>query len=393
MRLWNIVEYWYPYRDQLDGSWESVLREFVPRLAMASTAESYRLELIALMARVTDTHANLWSGLDARPPRGRCSWPVALRHVEDRFVVFEYLDRERGARSGLEIGDVVMAVDGQPVDSLARAWTPLYAASNDAARMRDMARRLPYGACGASTVTIERAGATRELVVARDSGLGAPRFAHDRPGDTLQMLSPGVAYLTLSRVHAADVPSYIERAGAAPALVIDLRNYPSEFVVFALGSRLVDTLTAFARFASGDPANPGAFVMGDSVRLAPERPGYRGRIAILVDEMSQSQAEYTAMALRAAPGAVVVGSTTAGADGDVSPIPMPGGQRAMISGIGVFYPDGRPTQRIGIVPDIVARPTIAGIRDGRDEVLEVALRALLGPQVDEARIREMARRN
>jgi hypothetical protein len=42
----------------------------------------------------------------------------------------------------------------------------------------------------------------------------------------------------------------------------------------------------------------------------------------------------------------------------------------MISGVGVFFPDKRPTQRIGIIPDIDVRPTIAGTRGGRDEVLE-----------------------
>jgi hypothetical protein len=42
--------------------------------------------------------------------------------------------------------------------------------------------------------------------------------------------------------------------------------------------------------------------------------------------------------------------------GDVSRIPAPGGLEAMTSGIGVFYADGRPTQRIGIVLDLVVRP-------------------------------------
>ena len=100
---------------------------------------------------------------------------------------------------------------------------------------------------------------------------------------------------------------------------------------------------------------------------------YRGRVVILVDETAQSQAEYTAMALRAMPDAIVVGSTTAGADGNVSLIPLPGQLRTLISGIGVFYPDHRPTQRVGIVPDVVARPTLAGIAAGRDEVLETAM--------------------
>lgn len=45
----------------------------------------------------------------------------------------------------------------------------------------------------------------------------------------------------------------------------------------------------------------------------------------------------------------------------------------MISGIGVYYPDGTETQRIGIVPDIICKPTIQGIKAGKDELLEKAL--------------------
>ena len=73
----------------------------------------------------------------------------------------------------------------------------------------------------------------------------------------------------------------------------------------------------------------------------------------------------------------MVGSTTAGADGNVSAIPLPGGLRSMFSGIGVFYPDKRPTQKVGILPDIEVKPTIAGIREGRDEVLEEAIRQIV----------------
>ena len=63
----------------------------------------------------------------------------------------------------------------------------------------------------------------------------------------------------------------------------------------------------------------------------------------------------------------------------------------MISGLGVFYPDKRPTQRVGIVPDVEVQPTIAGIRAGRDEVLEEALRQILGRQTPADQIEKMAR--
>jgi C-terminal processing protease CtpA/Prc len=42
----------------------------------------------------------------------------------------------------------------------------------------------------------------------------------------------------------------------------------------------------------------------------------------------------------------------------------------------VYYPDGRETQRVGIVPDVVVTPTIKGIREGRDELLERAVQLI-----------------
>ncbi len=87
----------------------------------------------------------------------------------------------------------------------------------------------------------------------------------------------------------------------------------------------------------------------------------------------------------------MVGSTTAGADGDISHIALPGNLSTAFSGIGVFYPDKRPTQRIGIIPDVVVRPTLAGIRADRDEVLEKALRLILGSNIPEAEISKMYR--
>jgi len=101
---------------------------------------------------------------------------------------------------------------------------------------------------------------------------------------------------------------------------------------------------------------------------------------ILVDETTQSSAEYHAMAFRAVPESVVLGST-AGADGNVSTVPLPGGQSSYISGPGVFCPDKGPTQRVGIVPDIWVTPTIAGLRAGHDELIDAAIRHIRGPAV------------
>ena len=392
LRLWNIIQYWYPYRDQIDDDWYAVLREFLPRVVAADDWDDYRLELFAFIARIQDTHANLWSETDLLPPRGSCRWPIAVRFIEGRATVAAFTDEVAGPVSGLEIGDVIEAMNGQPVDSLVEAWAPYYCASNQPTRLEHIARFLPRGECGEHTLAIERRGTSHTVAVARLEVSEATPDRHDRQGDTFQLLSTEVAYLKLSSIRGSDVARYIDQAAGTRGLVIDIRNYPSEFVVFILGSRLVQQPTPFARFTVGDINNPGSFTWTEPLVLEPADPGYGGKVVILVDEVSISQAEYTAMAFRAGPQAVVIGSTTAGADGNVSPIPLPGGLQTLISGIGVFYPDKTPTQRVGIVPDVFVAPTIDGIREGRDEVLEAALRHILGTDTDEETIRRTASR-
>jgi hypothetical protein len=394
-RFWNIVQYWFPYRDQLDEDWDKVLAEFIPRIAFAKDKTAYQLEMIALIAKVTDTHANLWSAPpELRPPAGGCQLPVITRFIENQAVVTGYSNATSGPATGLQIGDLIETLDGTAVPQLVKQWTPYYPASNEPTRLRDMGRSLTRGACTTTRLGIRRPSgpvqiaAERQPLAALNIQAGS---THDLPGDVFRLLSDQVAYLKLSSVAAAQSSSYVERSKGTQGLIIDIRNYPSEFVPFALGTLLVDRATPFARFTAGDLNNPGAFLWrGAPLVLTPQQPHYAGKVVVLVDEVSQSQAEYTTMAFRAAPRTIVVGSTTAGADGNVSQIALPGGLRTMISGIGVFYPDKRPTQRIGIVPDVEARPTIAGVRAGRDEVLEEAVRQILGRDVPAGQIQRIA---
>ncbi|HMH88422.1 MAG TPA: S41 family peptidase, partial [Steroidobacteraceae bacterium] len=350
-RFWNIVEYWSPYRN-LISDWNRVLRDFIPRVVLAKDSDDYQRQLMLVIAAIQDGHANLLSSLRVRPPIGDCQLPVNLRFVENRPVVTGNTSDELAKKSGLQIGDVVTKIDGQPVTKLVSEIAPYYAASNEAGRLRDIGRSLTRGKCGEVSVAVLRGSGTLEFNAERVplAKLDLTRDRrHDLPGETFQMLAGNVAYLKLSSVKIDQVSAYIEAAADTKGLIIDIRNYPSEFVAYPLGSHLVSNPTVFASNTFTDIVNPGAFHWRIGGTITPDLPHYSGKILILVDENSQSQSETTAMAFRAAPGAIIIGSTTAGTDGNVSGIPLPGRLQSMISGIGVFHPDHKPTQRIGIV--------------------------------------------
>jgi C-terminal processing protease CtpA/Prc len=318
-----------------------------------------------------------------------------LRFVEGKAVVVGYTHDAKGPASGLKVGDAILALDGVPIDRLIEDWKPYYSASNDAGRMRAIMGVLTQGASGPVKVSALRSGTPLELATERqpmaELDVRTPK-TNDLPGPAFRRLSPDVAYLKLSAVKEAEIPEYLRGAEGSKGWIVDIRNYPSEFVVFSLGGHFVSESTPFVRFTVGDTANPGAFAWTDPpLELTPIAPRYPGKLVVLVDETTVSQAEYTTMAFRSAPNASVVGSTTVGADGNVSTVLLPGGLKSLISGIGVFYPDKKPTQRVGIVPDIEVRPSIAGVREGRDEVLEAAIRQIVGPDVPDAKVRGIAK--
>ncbi len=173
----------------------------------------------------------------------------------------------------------------------------------------------------------------------------------------------------LETISENDINSLKEVFKDTKGIIIDARNYPAAFVPFSLGSYFASTATPFVKFTAGNINTPGEFSFTNPISIPGTVPSYAGKLVIIVNEFTQSQAEYTSMAFKATGNAIVIGSQTAGADGNISVINLPGGLKTFISGIGVYYPDGGETQKIGIVPDIEIKPTIKSIIEGRDIVL------------------------
>ncbi|TYZ13542.1 peptidase S41 [Hymenobacter lutimineralis] len=378
-RYWNMIAYFFPYRYAIEEDWQRVLPEFLPRFVAARTAEQYRLAVLSLVTRINDTHAYILPN----DPVLSAYWgsyfaPVQIRFVEGQAVVTEYYDPSLGPATGLLKGDVVVSVDGRPVAELIAQRRPLTPASNEVTRLRNIARELLRGRTPQLQLVVQRAGRELPFTITRypagQLNLALNNGTPDPKAPAWHKLPGNIGHLTLGTIRNKELPAIMQDAQATKGLIIDIRNYPSDFVVFALTKYLLAQPADFVRFSEPQFTYPGVFKLAAPLQVVPGRgPAYAGKVVVLVNELSQSQSEYTAMALQAVPGVTVVGSTTAGADGNVSAIVLPGNVNTRISGLGVYYPDGRETQRVGIVPDLEVKPTLKGIREGRDEVLERAV--------------------
>src|SRR5690606_37074518 len=60
-RYWNMIQYFFPYKNLIEEDWKEVLGEFVPKFAAVDDKEGYLLALLKLIGRVHDSHASLRS--------------------------------------------------------------------------------------------------------------------------------------------------------------------------------------------------------------------------------------------------------------------------------------------------------------------------------------------
>ncbi|MBE16138.1 MAG: peptidase S41 [Cytophagaceae bacterium] len=377
-RYWNIIQYYFPYKDITDNDWNTVLTSYLPIFINAQDELAYEKANLRLIGEVQDTHANVWGGADKfQATLGRKYPPIRAAFVENELVVVDYYNPEMKATVGLELGDVITHINNKTVKDIVRERMPFYPASNEAARARDIAENILRSDREIIELKIirDKQKMSKNISMYLQDELDYYRwYRRESEAPSFKMLPGNIGYITLANI-SRDDPEKIKKAFAnCKGIIIDIRNYPSAFMPFALGQFIAPRNTEFVKFTTVDPSNPGAFIMGKPLATgAGNKAEFQGKVVVLVNELSQSQAEYTAMAFRAAPNTTIIGSTTAGADGNVSRFNLPGGLRTMISGIGVFYPDGSPTQRVGIVPDLEVTPTIQGIKEGRDELLESAI--------------------
>lgn len=375
-RYWNIIQYYFPYKHLIEENWNEVLKEFIPKFMNALNELEYKQTVLSLIARIHDTHANIW-GRDTTLEnyRGRNYAPVKITFVENKAVVTEYYDKDLGEKSGLKIGDIIEAINNKSVDEIIQEKLPFTPASNYPTQLRDIADDLLRTKDSLLTINYKRGTSTFTSQTECFSLSKNILYDYFQKKDTcFKLINSEISYLYPGSIKNEYLSKIMPEILKTKGLIIDLRCYPSEFIVFSLSKYLQPDSKSFVKFSIGNIISPGLFTITDELKVGNENKDfYKGKVAIIVNEVTQSQAEYTTMAFRTAPKATVIGSTTAGADGNVSHFTLPGGIKTMFSGIGVYYPDGKETQRIGIVPDIEVKPTIKGISEGRDELLERAI--------------------
>lgn len=368
-RYWNIIEYFYPYKRIMDQDWDVTLKNFIPVIVDAPDELSYQQAFREFITHINDSHGYFYVP-DENGMHAPAFPPFNVRQIQNEMVITGVIPEIKEIAKG----DIIKKIDGIDIYYLKDSLRRYTHGSNAVAVERNLNANIIRGKEGPFTVTVlnDKGGKTVTLErkysnykVLRNDSTVVWRKVQGRGGCQFGIVDMG-------RLEVSQVKKMFYDLWNTDAIIFDIRNYPRG-TLWTIVNYLFKSPLYVANFTIPDITYPGRLSWGKAVIGNGTKTPYAGSIIILFDERTQSQAEYTCMGLEQFPRSLKIGSTTAAADGNVSKIFLPGQITTMATFLGTYYPDYTSTQRVGIIPDIKVTPTIRGIRDGKDEVLDAAL--------------------
>ena len=375
-RYWNMINYFFPYKHLTDKNWDNILKEYIPLFIGAKDELSYEKAVIQLIGEIQDTHANLWQGGNRfQEWKGTNYAPIKVRFIENQLTITDFFNEDLKNDLGLKHGDVITRIDDVDIQDIIKENLKYYPASNIPTQLRDLAKDILRSNKENIKIEFKQKKETKVIVLPlyTKNKIDELKDAIEEESKSFKLLDKNIGYINLAHIKKEDISKIKEEFQDTDGIIIDIRNYPATSILYELGPYFVSSNKPFVKFTTANLKNPGEFTFVNTLNMQSTGKTYEGKVVILINELTLSHAEFTAMAFRVADNSIIIGSTTAGADGNVSEISLPGGLLTMISGIGVNYPDGKETQRVGIIPDIIIKPTIEGIRNRKDELLDKAI--------------------
>lgn len=374
--------------------WNALRSELRPRALAASTLQELRRVLVEMLGRLGESHfaiipAERTPALERGEANGVADVGMELRLIEGRLLVSR-IDTPGGAwDAGVRPGWELRRVDGIRLDSLIGAA---------ALTLEGSPTLLPFQAVRRAEVLLAgEAGSAVAAELADGTGrLRAVRITRAPPRG--YPVSFGLLPTIVSRVEhqrvrtdggcvgvvrfnawmapiAVAIDSAIVAHSACDGLVLDLRGNPGGLAAMTMGvaGHFLTTPDSLGTLRLRGAtlhlvANPRYTRAGDS--LLPPR---RGRLAILIDELSASTTEIFAAAMQELGRARVFGSPSPGFALPAQTVRLPNGDVLMHVIADFLLPRGGRVEAIGVRPDVQTVPSRADLLAGRDPVLDSAV--------------------
>ena len=375
--LYTILGEQYPCFEMKGIDWKAVGKEFLPRVEKVTNDQEFGLLCLELVARLEDSHSNLQAGTAKLPEISFPQWDPGFACIEDdqgRAAVY-YVDKGSPAeKAGIKIGMIVKSINGKSAEEAIAETMQLlkkYVGYSSERYLRyhgylfflrqykqDSIVKLEILDLNGDVKNYELPASLGVRYLPR---LPVPKEGINDSGEvTWKMLDGDIGYIYVRRIGSNLVALLDKAVGelkSASGIIIDVRgNSGGGF----------DAGKAFLNFAL------------DKDSEEPDRPRFKGPVALLIDSRCISAGEGWASWFAATKRARFFGTATAGASSRKTTYELKNGLYKVQFSVKAYTGSlDRPIERIGLVPDVPVVQSAEDLARGRDTVLESAKKYLI----------------
>ena len=372
-KYWNIIEYFYPNKYLMDQKWDTSLTDVLSKFTVCTSEEEFHEAVGEIISKISDSHSYYYPEYKGMA-FGHYFMPVNFKVIDDKMVITKILNDSVAKSNDLRLGDAIVSVDKKLISQIKNEYRNKVFGSNETAYLREFVPRFSRFINDKLEIEFFRDSkkAIKSILLYDDNN-----FFHDldkRSLEKYKLLENNIGYVDMGRNLDDIFNEMVLKLKTTKAIIFDLRNYPKSQAANDLVQFINAKVQPFAKSTNPDLSYPGRYFWSKPFLFEASKDYYKGKVVVLVDENTQSWSETIAMQFKTSKNTTVIGSQTAGADGAGDNIKIMKGVETAMTGVGFYYPDGKEVQRIGIVPDIEVKPTIEGIKQGKDEVLDRAIK-------------------
>ncbi len=378
-RVWNTVRYFYPYFNELSSDWNNTFLEMLPYFLYAKNELEYHKAVIRLSTKLYDSHVAVKSSLIDNFEKKHVG-NIIFKTVKERTFVKEFVTKI--LKSNMKKGDEILEINGTNVKKIRDSLKEFISASNNITLDRDINKQLLILKSMSANIKLIREKKIiniREnltfINIAREENKKEQRSSASR--SVSKILPNNIGYLNIKDIYSGNFRISMEKIKNCNAIIFDVRSYPNEVGVDFLRYFATRKLK-FMNLFRADIRYPGLMISAENKIKIPQSisDSFSKPVVILVNEYTQSQSESIALAMSSISNSVTLGENTAGTNGNVSILYLPGNLKLRISGIGVLGANGETLQRNGIQPQIIVKDNINSLVKGEDYQLLTAIKYL-----------------
>jgi len=376
-RYWNAINYFYPHKIIIPVDWDEVLESFQDKLINCKSESEYDLTILHLATLIEDSHGVVHS-LGLEKYYGYYRLPIKVSYFDEKIFITKI---QNGlVDNPFRFGDILLEINNQSFEEFfkkdsANIWgSNLKRKKNLCADHFLMSKK--------DTINLIKIKRNDSIILIKSSSLSLATIKetdliHYRPIPEYQ-IGENYIYLNLNNLDSTKFEKLVT-SSKKPNIIIDLREYPSNFSS-QIVSLFTPTIVPFAIYKYPKISLPGRLSESNILTISPRgwtSPVLYEHIILMVDYTTISRGEFISMAFQSLPNVLTVGDKTAGADGDISKMLLPGNISTQFTGLEILYPNGQKTQKIGIKIDVNFQKKGGLISAGKDEELLYILNSIL----------------